>query len=163
MNIIEFKGEMSQKGRRLLNRIQTFPWFFICPLVIAALSMPMMGIMIFGRFPSKEQLPEMAIAFGAGALLLFIFYLIVRNKMELPSRIEIIPDKTIKSQCKKKTYICSIHNVRKVVDYGDFYSIRINQQLEYGPFLCQKDLLSKGSIEEFEKIFENKIVRKLKG
>jgi hypothetical protein len=56
--------------------------------------------------------------------------------------------------------VYSINEVRKVIDYGDFYSIRIKQQYEFGVFLCQKDLLTKGSIEEFEKTFKGKIIRK---
>lgn len=158
--MIEFKGKMSKKGKWLIKRIQTFPIFFVCPLAVIFVAMPIMGIMIFGSDFSIEKLPTMAFSYGVGVILMFIFCLLINNKNDIPLCIEIVKGKTIKSKCRKKTYVHSIQEVRKVIDYGNFYSIRINKQFEHGHFLCQKDLLTKGSIEEFEKIFKGKIIRK---
>ncbi len=154
---------MSKKGKWIIRRIQTFPILFIMPLVMMIVSLPMLEYTLFGTFFNHKRLPMMLILLAIIVLFLFILCLLISIKNDIPLRIEITPEKAVKSECRKKTHIYSIHEVRKVIDYGDFYSIRINQQLEHGHFLCQKDLLTHGSIEEFEKIFENKIVRKVKG
>lgn len=55
-----------------------------------------------------------------------------------------------------------ISKVKKVVDYGKFYYLYLYRlDPSYG-IVCQKDLLIDGRIEEFEKLFEGKIKRKLK-
>lgn len=158
--MIEFKGKMSKKGKWLIKRIQTFPVFFVFPVVMSCPAIPLIGFIIHGNSFSIKELPIVAFSFGVPILILFIICLLVSNKNYIPLRIEIIPHKTIKSQCRKKTHVYSLNEVRKVIDYGDFYSIRIKQQYEFGVFLCQKDLLTKGSIEEFEKTFKGKIIRK---
>lgn len=50
-----------------------------------------------------------------------------------------------------------IKDVKTVNDYGDWYHMIIPKQDKY--FVFQKDLLVQGTIEEFESIFEGKIVR----
>lgn len=58
-----------------------------------------------------------------------------------------------------KPKIRKIKKVKKVYDFGEWYYILFKWDLsDY--IICQKNLLSKGSIEDFEKIFEGKIIRK---
>ena len=52
----------------------------------------------------------------------------------------------------------NISNAKALNDYGEFYEICFNGKKE--KFLCQKNLLTKGTIKEFEALFEGKIVRK---
>ena len=60
-----------------------------------------------------------------------------------------------------KILIKPISKVKKVVDCGDWYFI-VFKFLEFSNALaCQKDLITKGTIEEFEALFEGKIVRKI--
>lgn len=51
--------------------------------------------------------------------------------------------------------------VKKVVDYGRYYYIFLYRLDPSKGIVCQKDLLINGTIEEFEKLFEGKIIRKL--
>lgn len=53
-----------------------------------------------------------------------------------------------------------IGDEKEVVDYGEFYAIVYPFGKLSDKFICQKSLLTKGSLEEFEKIFEEKIKRK---
>lgn len=53
----------------------------------------------------------------------------------------------------------NINDVRYVRDFGEFYEIVFPFGKVSEKFICQKDLLSKGSIEEFEDLFGDKIVR----
>ena len=50
--------------------------------------------------------------------------------------------------------------VKKVLDYGEFYYIMVNRFDFNNGVLCQKNLITEGTIEEFETIFKDKLVRK---
>ena len=50
-----------------------------------------------------------------------------------------------------------IDDVVKVLDYGEWYLIHVGDR--DGRFICQKDLLTSGTLEEFETIFGDKIQR----
>ena len=57
---------------------------------------------------------------------------------------------------KEKELFVMIESIHNVYDFGEYYHL-----WEAGDmFLCQKNLLTKGSLEEIEKIFEGKITRK---
>jgi len=53
-----------------------------------------------------------------------------------------------------------IQDVAKVIDHGEFYELRFPFGKLSEKFICQKKLLSKGSIEEFERLFAGKIVKR---
>ena len=48
--------------------------------------------------------------------------------------------------------------VTKIIDAGDYYMIYFGKYIAAN-FTCQKNLLTEGTIEEFEAIFEGKIVK----
>ncbi len=53
-----------------------------------------------------------------------------------------------------------LEKIKKVIDEGDCYHIIY---AEYSnSIICQKDLLVQGTLEEFEEIFKDKLVRKIK-
>lgn len=53
-----------------------------------------------------------------------------------------------------------ISKVKKVIDAGEWYYLIFKFGDISNSWVCQKDLITQGTIEEFEKLFENKIVRK---
>ena len=56
----------------------------------------------------------------------------------------------------------SVENVKVVIDHGECYQI-LFKKAPFSPyFVCQKDLIKQGTIEEFEKIFKNVLVREIK-
>ena len=52
-----------------------------------------------------------------------------------------------------------IEDVDKVWDYGDWYYITFTFPKNRS-FICQKDLLKEGTLDEFERIFDSTIVKK---
>ena len=56
----------------------------------------------------------------------------------------------------------NLEDVKRVEDHGEWYYLVFPVGKTSTSFVCQKDLLVKGTIEEFEKLFENKIVCKVK-
>jgi len=61
-----------------------------------------------------------------------------------------------------KTRIRPIKKVRKVLDCGEWYYVYFKFGDISNAWVCQKDLLKKGTLEDFEKIFAGKIKRKKK-
>ena len=55
-----------------------------------------------------------------------------------------------------------ICKVKKVVDYGRYYYVFLYRLDPSKGIVCQKDLLTEGTIEEFEELFKEKIIRKSK-
>ncbi len=53
----------------------------------------------------------------------------------------------------------SISDVKKVRDFGEFYELVFPFGKISEKFICQKDLLVKGSLEEFEALFPDKLER----
>ena len=51
----------------------------------------------------------------------------------------------------------AINEVEEVIEYEEYYHILFNNFNKN--YVCQKDLLTKGTIEEFEALFEGKITR----
>ena len=80
----------------------------------------------------------------------------------LPTKVTITTTNEIISESESFHYTRAIADVKEIVDLGEWYHIFFYPECRNGHFVCQKDLLTKGSIEEFEKIFEGKIIRKLK-
>lgn len=52
-----------------------------------------------------------------------------------------------------------LSSVKKVIDEGEWYDIVFKYDNSWY-WVIQKDLITKGTIEEFEKLFEGKIIRK---
>ena len=47
----------------------------------------------------------------------------------------------------------------RLLDYGEFYYVKFPMGKKSEHFICQKNLLTKGTLEEFEALFEVKITR----
>ena len=60
----------------------------------------------------------------------------------------------------KETLVTTpLDKVKTILDYGDWYYIIFKFGDMSNSWICQKDLIVKGTNEEFEKIFEGKIKR----
>ena len=56
--------------------------------------------------------------------------------------------------------IKSIDRVKSVIDYGEWYKIEFRLPGNSQRFICQKDLITQGTIEDFENLFADKIIRR---
>ena len=99
-------------------------------------------------------------------LLLFVGLLLItyipkgkkEHKSLTPKRI-FTDNESIVCIADKYTESRFIVDVKKVKDYGDFYELVFPLGKVSEKFICQKDLLSKGTLEEFEALFDGKIIR----
>lgn len=76
----------------------------------------------------------------------------------LPQKVYIEGD-TLVSENEKFSFSRSLDQVESVIDFGEGYHIKFYSAYRCPKFICQKSLLTKGTIEEFEKLFEGKIIR----
>ena len=75
-----------------------------------------------------------------------------KNVMVIDGFIYLETDKINKSR--------KISEIKKIIEGDNFYYLIFYFPHKCASYLCQKDLLVQGSLEEFEKLFEGKIVRK---
>ena len=159
--MIEFSGEYSDESKNYIvtkTAKQLFLSFLITSVIFAV-------IILF-----------IAIKYDFWIITLFLLALLISNisvliipymKGErvktitygLPKSIKINNDGIIEIFWINRNMIKSINDVKKILDLGENYYIIFNFP-KGSDILCQKDLIVKGSIEEFEKIFEGKIERK---
>lgn len=63
----------------------------------------------------------------------------------------------ITSQSDKFHVTSSVDEVVRVIDMGEWYHIYVKNK--EGRFICQKNLLYSGTLDEFEEFFKNKIIK----
>lgn len=66
-------------------------------------------------------------------------------------------ESTVVISMEKGEHFRMLNEVKRVYDYRYWYYLDIDFGDPY--FICQKDLLTEGTLEEFEALFEGKIVR----
>ena len=77
----------------------------------------------------------------------------------IPSTI-IINNNFVISKGKSFKHQRNFDDVKKVIDYGSWYHIIFHYSKRCETFICEKKLIQHGTIDEFEKMFKNKLIRK---
>lgn len=156
-NIIEFKGELSEESKQFLLRRRTTIQVIVGILIsllgsactIAVALVYDIIILIF------------LVCFAVIAILSCLPYKKAAYKV-MPKSISIEDNALSLENDSNHNELREINNVKKIIDMGKWYYIIFYFPHKNIYFLCQKDLLTTGSLEEFEKLFEGKIVRKNK-
>jgi hypothetical protein len=96
-----------------------------------------------------------------------VLFLTIANEISLkkdypahliPVEVEISVDEdSIYVENEKGNTAKDLSSVKEVKDYGDWYFISFGRKLLITGYVCQKDLLVEGTLEDFERIFEGKI------
>ena len=69
-----------------------------------------------------------------------------------PPKHIIIENESINIMCEKSANIRRIDSIKKIIDYGNCYFVIFRFPHNYFSCLCQKDLLTNGTLEKFEEI-----------
>lgn len=161
---IEFDGMITGKAKKFYDRKEALSWvcltacIWIGSCIIMLIAFPLM----FGRstdFDLRGCLICMVICliiFCTLALLAVFFKKYNLKKISFDSR-------NLYIFKGKRNFTVPVSGIKQIEDYGEFYQIKLYVASYVGSdlniFICQKDLLAKGTLEEFEKMFKNKIVR----
>ena len=155
--MIEFKGCITgnaakyfwKASRSILRNVILGVIFILFPVVLVITIMA-------GDF-------RILIAYALLSASMLIMLVIPRSEKEksswFPKRIFTDEEYIVCTSEKYEEYKL-IEDASRVIDYGDFYYIVFPFGKISDKFICQKDLLTQGTLEEFEALFDGKIERK---
>jgi len=155
--MIEFKGEMSEKTKKHVRRMAKQRMAILLCLTCMA-SLPLFRMVVYEFDPGMAVF--LAITIGVGFIGLVC---ICPTKKELaknlPCRIY-VNDGIIQAENDHYRDAFVLKNAKELIDYGDFYIISLGFLSFLAHFVFEKSLITQGTLEEFEQLFEGKIVRK---
>lgn len=154
--MIEFSGALSSKCIKFYIIKEFLRFLIIFLLTALPFAIPMLVVSIV------EKLLFWGILAGIILVLAVTMSIIESNiflKKKLPTQV-IISDERIEKISSLEPINNPINEVETVADYGDWYQIYFNIGFRNNYVICQKNLLAKGTIEKFEKLFEEKMIRK---
>lgn len=147
--MIEFKGELSKECKKIIHKRKNTASFIAMTVTCIVVLLPI--AFIFG-FPIAWA----PIGLFALLELAVVLTCIFPSKHNIPTRIYIEPeDGIITVECGEVSRYASVEDAKEVVDHGDHYTIKFtfaNRDMNMS-CICQKDLLTSGSLEQFEEIF----------
>ncbi|MGN1213140.1 MAG: hypothetical protein ACI4TZ_03765 [Christensenellales bacterium] len=154
--MIEFSGILSNSCKKyLINRAKKISFVgLVCPCIL--LLIPFIFLTL------KNSVFIIAVIMLL--LLPFLSFIqLPKSSLDLifPNTI-IINNDIITTKGKNFRYSKPISSIKKIIDYGDWYHIFFYYKDRCENFVCQKDLIKSGTIEEFEKLFKGKIIKKIK-
>ena len=157
--MIEFKGHISDKIYKRLRRKERI--FFGITLAVGCLLISpfWFALAVGGKAPNPILLGTVASLVTLFGTLLAIFIPPSKKTKEEITFYHVFFDGEIivaKQGIDKEETCRDINDAKCVKDYGDYYEVVYKL---INPFICQKDLISGGTLEEFEAMFEGKIER----
>ena len=165
--MIEFKGEISKECKLCLLKREARA---LCISAIITALIVGIPILIVGFVWERNYLWFLIICFMA--LIMFSLPMISLimpksreksiNKIHARTPLRVtIRDDIVEVEYEEKYLEATVSEVTKVIDVGDCYILATRYFQREGYYCaCQKDLLTKGTLEEFEELFADKIVRK---
>lgn len=89
------------------------------------------------------------------------YLILIFAKGDVTQRIYINSGLVSAVSCEGRTRSAQICAIKKVKDFGDYYAMTLPGicVIISGYFICEKDLLTNGTIEQFEELFDGKIMR----
>lgn len=151
--MIEFKGELTGNAKKhyLKKNISFWRKFTLLGSLIVCVPLAIFSV-----------IKHISILFCISCVVLLCAYfapcIIKFAKEVMPKKIYIEED-IISCDIGSQSESIFLEDIKEIYDYGEFYSFMFTNG-QYTPhFVCQKDLLSKGTIEEFESLFEDKIIK----
>lgn len=153
--MIEFNGELSEKCKNYILKRESMISLISVSIATSLFLIPVI-IAIF--------MVHWIFVLGVLVLILIVILSAVRPPEKyygkiIPKRIT-INDDDMESCGEEFSCLGLVSQVKKVVDMGEWYHIFFNYPYRNPRFVCQKDLIKQGTLDEFEKIFEGKIIRK---
>lgn len=164
--MIEFKGKVSNRCQKYISDLEGKMGLVGSSVAVFLIMIPA-TILVAAYMPTIRLLViTSGILFSAFFLFMVYYspYMKSTFPMILPTRVVISDNGYITSYGEKFEITHPIDTVVVVIDCGEWYHISWNRRVGFKPerFVCQKNLLTRGTIDEFEKLFEGKIVQKLK-
>lgn len=155
--MIVFNGELSENNKKFLNRKMKNVSIISTCIISIILVIPITLAVVFDD-------TIWAIAYIIiPALILFSVVPIPKKKWDTICPTEIsINDETVIIHGETFHQEREISQLKRIIDFGDCYKMEFVFPHKSFSCLCQKNLIVKGTLEEFEERFADIIVRKAK-
>lgn len=152
--MIEFKGEISEECLKYLHKKETNDGRILGSIMSSIAIIVVIIIACTWRIE--------ALILAIMPIVFFIMVYIPQKGIEdrAPKRIS-IEENLLVFESEKFSAIREIEEVKAVIDLGDWYYISLYFPHKWGYYVCQKDLITQGTLEEFEALFEDKLVRRI--
>lgn len=156
--MIEFNGYITGTAEKYFKK-KSIKLNLLIILFSSAVCLPC--LLLINRLIYIEGLVPAVFVYSYSAMIIFLFGCFSKKfiKYTKPKRIIIESDNVI-CEIHKDKYKRRVNNVKCIYDFGDFYDMRFFNCIDY-KYICQKNLISEGSVEEFEALFEGKIIKKV--
>ena len=155
--MIVFEGKLSEQSKKAINKNLTLLKFVSMMITSIIVAIPITFLVI------KDDL-IWVVAYA------FIPVLLIGGSLPVPKKNEYLfcPTRIFIDSSKNELSVILNHNkitrhfddIVCVNDFGEHYKIKFKFPHKSIYFLCQKDLIVQGTLEEFETLFQDKLVRK---
>lgn len=153
--MFEFNGELTGKSKIFLIRLTTK----IQAISVLAASLIFLVPTLILSFTWDLNALIFAVILVCFSLLSWIPPSGKQQKNFIPLRIWFdLEEKTVIYQSAKTERFHMISSISKIIDYGEWYHLVFYYSDRDICFVCQKSLITNGTIEAFEQLFEDKIV-----
>ena len=161
--MIEFRGEITGKCKKFIMKREAVISFIAMMFGAIVVSIP---IIILSLTYNPFIWIMMVVPGLTFVLCLIPFFLtdygLSKSKLIFPFRITIAKDGEMISENENFHDYRHISQIKKVVAMEEWYALYFYFPHKTLRYVCQKDLIKEGSIEEFEEMFKDKIIRKEK-
>lgn len=156
-NIIDFDGELTGNAKKFLLGRQCKLQLLIS-FVLFVIFTPLIVVLALSWY-------KPILWFLLTFVFLFIVSILPPSKKAqsafMPKRVYVdLDDEMIVQKSEENEKFHSFDAVKKVIDYGEWYYFKFYFTEKDQYFLCQKSLLTQGTLEKFEELFSEKIERK---
>ena len=162
--MFEFYGVLSSECIQKISKRENLCAFLTTSIILLLLLSATIPLIIFKLDGYKEFIGFTIFLFIIDILILFCKPRSLTFKLSRKVTIDIENNKITreiegynKAGLKPKTR--KISSIKKIIDYGDWYCIVFVMDPS-DTIACQKNLMTKGTIQDFEETFKNKIINK---
>ena len=153
--MIEFSGELSAECKNFMIKSQQKIIFYVCISMAVVLTIPAIILAVLNHWVYSIWIIP---------LICLVLLSLIKPKgktldLIFPCKV-IIENESISCEGKKFYYSREFDNVKKVIDYGNWYQIYFYFPHKKMHFVCEKNLLVQGTLEEFEEVFKEKLIKK---
>ena len=152
--MIQFSGNISEKCKKYIRKKAMMQWLYFAMFTAIIIGIPSILVLLFWDIAFFVVFTALVIAYG------IVLSFLTKND-QMPHIIE-IENGEIYAEMSKGAATRNYNDIKKIVDYGEFYDIIFYFPNKVLNCICQKDLIQEGTIEDFEELFKDYIVRKYK-
>ena len=157
---IEFQGSLSLNCKKELKNACVVSCVLYVAMIVFLITYGAIGSsLISNRSLSSlgfiKYFPFVMVPCGIAMCVMVIID--ARKGYKEPACIEISEDKCVSAKFDDGSYFWSFDDVSRVRDKGECYVMKVKKSHHVSTIICQKNLLTKGTLKDFEELFSSKL------